>query len=144
MQGHQQVFVTERSGPGMLVRVIWYIFVGWWLSAIAIGVGWFFAVTIIGLPIAFMVFNRIPALMTLRARTVIYETEVRDGVSYVCGRNPNQLPILLRAIWFVLIGWWLGFIWMYAAWFISLLIVTLPIGIVMMNRVGGVMTLLRY
>ena len=85
--------------------------------------------TIIGLPIAFMVFNRIPALMTLRARTVIYETEVRDGVSYVCGRNPNQLPILLRAIWFVLIGWWLGFIWMYAAWFISLLIVTLPIGI---------------
>jgi len=50
----------------------------------------------------------------------------------------------LRAIWFLLVGWWLGAIWMAASWFISLPIVTLPIGIWMMNRIGGVMTLLRY
>ena len=144
MQGNRQVVIPDRGGPSMLLRIVWYIFVGWWLSAIAIGIGWFFAVTIIGLPVAFMIFNRIPAIMTLRARTVVYETEVRDGVSYVRGRTPEQLPLLLRAIWFVLVGWWLGFIWMYAAWFISLLIITLPIGVWMMNRIGGVMTLLRY
>ena len=144
MEGNQQVVIADRSGPSMLLRIVWYIFVGWWLSAIAIGIGWFLAVTIIGLPIAFMIFNRIPAIMTLRARTVVYETEVGDGVSYVRGRTPEQLPLLLRAIWFVLVGWWLGFIWMYAAWFISLLIITLPIGVWMMNRIGGVMTLLRY
>jgi hypothetical protein len=30
------------------------------------------------------------------------------------------------------------------AWLIGLLIITLPLSIWMMNRVGGVMTLLRY
>jgi hypothetical protein len=41
-------------------------------------------------------------------------------------------------------GWWLGAIWMALAWLVSLPIITLPVGILMMNRVGGVMTLLRY
>jgi uncharacterized membrane protein YccF (DUF307 family) len=140
----QPIVYTDSAGPGCLVRVLWYILVGWWLSGLAIGLGWFCAVTIVGLPLAFMIFNRIPALMTLRRRTVIYEATVRDGVTYLRGRNPDQLPLLARAIWFVFVGWWLGLIWMYAAWFISLPIITLPIGIWMMNRIGGVITLLRY
>ena len=140
----QVIVITERGGPGFLVRFVWYIFVGWWLSALAIGLGWFLAVTIIGLPLAFMIFNRIPAIMTLRGRTMTYEATVKDGVTYLKGQNPDQRPLLLRAIWFLLVGWWLGAIWMVAAWLISLPIITLPIGILMMNRVGGVMTLLRY
>jgi len=101
-------------------------------------------VTFVGLPLAFMLFNRIPAIMTLRGRTLTYEATVKDGVTYLKGRNPNQRPLLLRAIWFLLVGWWLGAFWMVAAWIISLFIITLPIGIWMMNRIGGVMTLLRY
>lgn len=140
----QTVVITERGGPGCLVRVIWYLFIGWWLSGLAIGLGWFLAVTIIGLPLAFMIFNRIPAIMTLRARTLEYEADVRDGVTYLRGRNPDQRPLMVRAIWFLLVGWWLGAIWMAAAWLVSLPIITLPLGIWMMDRIGGVMTLLRY
>lgn len=120
------------------------MFIGWWLSGLAIVLGWFLAVTIIGLPLAFMIFNRIPAIMKLRGRTVTYEATVTDWVTYLKGRNPNQRPLLIRAVWFVLIGWWLGAAWMIAAWFIGLPIFTLPLGIWMMNRIGGVMTLLRY
>jgi uncharacterized membrane protein YccF (DUF307 family) len=138
------VVITDRGGPGMLVRIIWYLLIGWWLSGIAIGIGWLLAVTIVGLPLAFMLFNRLPAIMTLRGRTVTYESSIKDGVEYMRGRTPDQRPLLLRAIWFVLVGWWLGLFWMYAAWFISLPIITLPLGIWMMNRIGGVMTLLRY
>jgi uncharacterized membrane protein YccF (DUF307 family) len=141
---NQVIVITDRGGPGFLVRIVWYIFIGWWLSGLAIGVGWFLAVTIIGLPLAFMIFNRIPAIMTLRGRTLTYEATVQDGVTYLKGRNPNQRSLVLRAIWFVLIGWWVGGLWMAASWFISLPIITLPLGIWMMNRVGGVMTLLRY
>ena len=144
-QGPDRVIVmTEHGGPGFLVRIVWYIFIGWWLSGLAIMLGWLLAVTIVGLPLAFMIFNRIPAIMTLRGRTKNYEATVRDGVSYLKGRNLDQRPLALRAIWFVLFGWWLGGLWMAASWFISLPIITLPIGIWMMNRVGGVMTLLRY
>lgn len=137
------VVITERGGPGMLVRIVWYIFVGWWLSGFAIVIGWALAVTIIGLPAAFMIFNRIPAVMTLRARTRTYETTVKDGVMYVSGGTIAQRSLVLRALWFLLVGWWLGAIWMAAAWLISLPIITLPIGILMMNRIGGVMTLLK-
>ena len=103
-----------------------------------------FFLLIIGLPLAFMIFNRIPAIMTLRGRTLTYEATVKDGVTYLKGRNPNQPSLVIRALYFVLVGWWLGALWMGAAWAISLLIITLPIGIWMMNRVGGVMTLLKY
>jgi len=140
----QVIVITDRGGPGFLVRVVWYILIGWWLSGIAIGIGWLLAVTIIGLPVAFMIFNRIPAIMTLRGRTITYEASVKDGVTYLKGRNPDQRPLLIRAVWFVLIGSWLGLLWMTAAWLISLPILTLPLGIWMMNRIGGVMTLLRY
>ncbi len=140
----QTIVITDRGGPGFLVRVIWYIFIGWWLSGLAIWLGWLLAVTIIGLPLAFAIFNRIPAIMTLRGRTMTYEATVKDGVTYMKGRRHNQRPLLFRAIYFVLIGWWLGLIWMGLAWLISLLIITLPLGIWMMNRIGGVMTLLRY
>ena len=140
----QTIVITDRGGPGFLVRIVWYILVGWWLSGIAISVGWFLAVTIIGLPIAFATFNRIPAVMTLRGRTLTYEATVKDGVTYMKGRRPDQPPLLVRAIYFLLVGWWLGAIWMGLAWLISLPIITLPLGIWMMNRIGGVMTLLRY
>ena len=140
----QTIVVTDRGGPGCLARFVWYVFVGWWLSGLAIGLGWFLAVTIIGLPLAFMIFNRIPAIMTLRGRTREYEADVRDGVTYLRGRNLDQLPLMVRVIWFLLVGWWLGAIWMAAAWLVSLPIITLPLGIWMMDRIGGVMTLLRY
>jgi uncharacterized membrane protein YccF (DUF307 family) len=140
----QVIVVTERGGPGFLVRAVWYIFIGWWLSALAIMLGWFLAVTVVGLPLAFMLFNRIPAIMTLRGRTMTYEASVKDGVTYLRSRNPDQRPLLLRAVWFLLVGWWLGAFWMAASWLISLPIITLPLGIWMMNRIGGVMTLLRY
>ena len=139
-----QVVIAPPSGPGFLVRAFWYLFVGWWLTGIVILVGYLAALTIIGLPIAFYLFNRIPTTLTLRARNKTYASETIDGVTYLRERNPNQLPLWQRALWFVVVGWWAGAVWMAVAYVLCLLIVTLPIGLMMFNRVGGVMTLLRY
>ena len=59
-----------------------------------------------------------------------------------------------RAIWFICIGWWFGAIWMSVAYVLCLLacffcwltvpLALLPLGLMMFNRIGGVMTLLRY
>jgi uncharacterized membrane protein YccF (DUF307 family) len=49
-----------------------------------------------------------------------------------------------RALWFIFVGLWLGAIWMTVAYILCLLILTMPIGIMMFDGVGGVMTLLRY
>ncbi len=135
---------TMTDGPGLLLRAVWFVFIGWWLSAIAIGVAYFLCVIIIGLPLGFMIFNRLPAILTLRPRSPGEVVEVRDGVGYVVGGERDQLPLWVRAIWFLLIGWWLGGIYISIAWFLCVILITLPIGLWLFNRIGAVMTLLRY
>ena len=50
----------------------------------------------------------------------------------------------MRGVWFIFIGWWLGAIYLTVAWSLCVIIIGLPVGLWLMNRVGGVMTLLRY
>jgi uncharacterized membrane protein YccF (DUF307 family) len=54
------------------------------------------------------------------------------------------LDIGPRIVWFLLVGWWLGAIYVTVAWFLCVIIITLPIGLYLYNRIGAVMTLLRY
>ena len=140
-----QMVVGMRTGPSFLARAVWFVLIGWWLTAIVIVVAYALALSILGLPFAFNLFNRIPAVLTLRSRSKTYEVETAaDGRRYLTATNVQQRPLLLRAIWFVLVGWWFGAIWMALAYVLCVLIVTLPFGLAMFNRVGAVMTLLRY
>jgi uncharacterized membrane protein YccF (DUF307 family) len=54
--------------------------------------------------------------------------------------GPN---FLVRAIYFLLIGWWFGFLWLNAGYFLCLTVIGLPIGLVMLNRLPAVITLRR-
>ena len=138
------VVVAAPSGPGLLVRALWFFFIGTWLSGLAISFAYLCCVTIIGLPLGFWIFNRLPVILTLRPRTDVRLTEVVDGIAYVGGGTVAQRPLWLRAIWFLLVGWWLGAIYMWIAWLLCVILITLPIGLWLFNRVGAVMTLLRY
>jgi uncharacterized membrane protein YccF (DUF307 family) len=127
--------VTARphDPPSLLLRAIWFLLIGWWLSAVAIGVAYFLTAIIVGIPLAFMIFNQLPLILTLRPRT--------DRV--VAGGAAEQLPLWIRAVWFVLVGWWLGAFYLTVAWGLCVLIITLPIGLWLFNRVGAVMNLQR-
>ncbi|WP_416838296.1 YccF domain-containing protein [Haloferax sp. DFSO52] len=60
--------VDPESAAGqrsLLVRGVYFVFVGWWLSWLWANVAAFFAVTIIGLPIALWMFNRLPVVTSL-------------------------------------------------------------------------------
>ena len=139
-----QVVAQSAGGPGCLVRGLWFIFVGWWLSGLAITLGYVLAVTIVGLPAAFWIFNRIPAIITLRRRTQTYVTEQVGDTTVVRAKTILQRSMWLRLVYFVVVGWWLGAIWLTVAWLLSVTIIGLPAGLLMYNRIGGVMTLLRY
>ena len=110
----------------------------------AIGAAYVLCLTIIGLPLGFMIFNRLPVILTLRPRTDVQTVEHRDGVTYVTGGTIEQYPLWARTLWFVFVGWWLGAIYLFIAWVLCVFIITLPIGLYLFNRVGAVMTLLRY
>jgi uncharacterized membrane protein YccF (DUF307 family) len=128
------VVQQRRPPPGLALRAVWFVFIGWWLSALAIGVAYFLCAIIVGLPLGFMIFNALPWILTLRERT--------PGTDP--GGTVEQYPIWIRAIWFIFVGWWLGGIYMSVAWFLCVILITLPIGVWLFNRVGAVMTLLRY
>ena len=58
-----------QQGPGLLVRALWFIFIGWWLTGVVSAIAWVAMVTIIGLPLGIWLINRIPTVITLRPRT---------------------------------------------------------------------------
>ena len=131
-------------GPGCVVRALWFLLIGIWLSGIVTFIAYLACLTIIGLPLGFWLFNRLPMVLTLRPRTELQVIEVQDGVAYVRGNKGKQLPTIVRALWFILVGWWLGAIYVSIAWLLCAIIITLPLGLWLFNRVGAVMTLLRY
>jgi uncharacterized membrane protein YccF (DUF307 family) len=137
----QVVVVAQSAGPNFLVRAIWFVFVGWWLSGFVMLFAWFMAATIVGLPIAFATFNRVPMVQTLRPRTITTRVTTEGGVTVVTQGTAGQLAMWVRAIWFVVVGWWLGLIVTLIAWVASVLVITLPLSIILIDRLPEVITL---
>jgi uncharacterized membrane protein YccF (DUF307 family) len=137
------VTAAQPKGRNFLVRVLWYVFIGWWLTGIALGVGYVAGVTVIGLPLAFWIFNRTGTLLTLRPRSQVASVRTDAGVTQVEYAHREQRPLWLRAVYFVLIGWWLALLWMILAYVVSLTVIGIPLGIMMLNRLPAVFTLQR-
>ncbi|MDQ2654165.1 MAG: hypothetical protein M3Z20_14120 [Chloroflexota bacterium] len=138
------MMLVPPSGPSFIVRALWFIFIGWWLSAAVIVLGYVLFVTVLGIPAAFALFNRIPQALTLRPRTTQLQALYQNGIMVVQAVNIQQRPWYWRALYFLLIGWWFGAIWLSLAWLLCIPIITLPLSIMMFDRTGGIMTLQRH
>lgn len=138
--------VTEhQSGPGLLVRAIWWLFVGWWLSGVVVAIAWIALITIIGIPLGVWLINRLPTVLTLRPRTRTWamgQDAAGNTVMSEVGRDQVAWPI--RGLWFLLVGWWASAVWMGAAWLVQLTIIGIPIALIMFNRTPFVASLYRY
>lgn len=139
------IMVAPASeGHSLIVRALWFVCIGWWLSAFAIAAGYFLVYTIIGLPLAFMLFNKLPQITTLRARNRQWTAEVRNGVTVLTTRHTDQYNWALRFLYFVAVGWWLGAVWLAAAYLLQFLLITIPITLWMYDRAPAVMTLHKH
>jgi uncharacterized membrane protein YccF (DUF307 family) len=133
---HDQIVAVKP--PNLILRVMWFILVGWWLTGILSVAAWALNATIIGLPLGLWIINRLPLAATLRPLSSEYRIEngaLRPAVA--------QHPLLLRAIYFLLIGWWLSGLWMAVAYALLLTIVGMPAAFWMYGRIGAVTTLYR-
>ena len=132
--------IVAKKNPGCLIQLVWFALVGWWLGQAWVAVAWFFAATIIGMPLAVMMLNRVPEVMALRGET---ELLVRSWNGHTVVTEVPQYNILLRALYFILVGWWASALWLELAYGLCMTIIGLPLGFWMFDRTPATVSLRR-
>ena len=134
-----QAMITRKQ-PGCLIQILWFALIGWWAGQTWAAIAWFLCVTIIGMPLGVMMLNNLPKIIALRDPS---EAMLIQRGEHMIVREIPQVNIVLRALYFLLVGWWLSLIWIELAFVVSLTIVGLPLGFWMFDLVPGLVSLKR-
>lgn len=130
----------EERGVNLILRAVYFLVFGLWFSAIWATVAWVLSVTIIGLPLGLWMLNRLPQVTTLQPQR---DNLTVSATGEIYRADVPQHNFLVRALWFVFVGWWLSALWLTVAWALSAVIIGLPFSFWMFNRVPAVITLAR-
>jgi len=142
--GSNATYVREDPRVPFILRVLWFFFIGWHVTLWWVLAAWFLVITIIGMPLGLWMLNRTPVVLTLRTTRGYTVTETRDGQTVARAyQSAPQRSWLVRALYFVLVGWWFSLGWSLTAWALCVTIIGLPIGVAMLNRLPNVTTLMR-
>jgi uncharacterized membrane protein YccF (DUF307 family) len=140
------------NGPGMLVRILYFLFVGWWVGLFWLNIGFALCALIVTLPLGLIMLNRLPQVMTLKPASQRTSVNV-STVAMQPGGGPIQQHInisvndvqqynfFLRALYYIFIGWWVGYLWAVLAYLCCCTLVLLPVGVMMFDRLPMVLTL---
>ncbi len=138
------VIINEGKSPNIILRFLWFIVIGWWVGYIVVGAAFILEAIIIGIPLAIYLFDRLPAIMTLKApRRKLEVYEDIKGRLETRELRPQQYNLLLRILYFVLIGWWLSALWITGALALTATIIGTPVAFWMVDRVPFVASLAR-
>ena len=124
----------------LIVRAVWFLLVGWWATAVWLSVAWLLNVLIVTIPLGIKMINMVPMVLSLKPPTREFVNEPEIGAV----RSREQRNVLLRALWFVFVGWWASAIWMGVAYLLTLTILGVPIAIWMYGKLPFVVSLYKY
>lgn len=133
----------KTSSPNFLLRAIWFIFIGWWAGFALLNLGFALIFTVFLIPVGLVLLNYLPTVLTLRPRTQQTSVTVNNGMVTVNIGQKQQYNFLLRAVYFVFVGWWAGYCWAVLGYVLCTSILLMPVGLMMLNRLPEVLTLRR-
>lgn len=136
------VIITDKRNPGCLVQLIWFVFIGWWVGLIWVSLAWLLMLPVITIPVAVEMINRVPRVIALRQQDAGMKITVVGSGQTTVGQTP-QRNMVLRIIYFLLIGIWFSGIWMAVAYLLCATIIGMPAGFWMFDRTPAVLTLHR-
>jgi len=136
--------IQKSVGPGCLIQALWFIFIGWWLGALTIAFAWFLNITIIGLPLGMAILNNIPRILSLQPPKKEYQVFQTNGKTFVSTSDLHQMNFFLRAIYFLLIGWWWSAIWLLIGYILCITVILIPLSLQMFRLTPFMTTLKRY
>ncbi len=134
----------QQHKTPFLARALWFVCIGWWLSGLTIILSYLLLGLIVTIPVGIKLLHQVPKIQTLRDRTREFQTHIVNGQVVIREGHIAQRPFWMRALWFICVGWWLTAIWLIVAWVLSVLVVTLPISIMMIDRAPGLLTLQKF
>ena len=136
--------ISTRKNPGCLIQIIWFFLVGIWLGEIWTAAAWILIVTVIGLPFGVKMINMLPKVIALREpEHQVRITHRTDGTEIQQVVPVEQVHIVLRGFYFILVGWWLSAVWMQAAYTLCASVIGLPFGFWMFDYVPVLLSLHR-
>ncbi|ADY57432.1 protein of unknown function DUF307 [Syntrophobotulus glycolicus DSM 8271] len=119
----------------MIIRVVYFILFGWWAAVLWSGAAYLLCLSIIGLPLGLIMFNRLPQILTLKPVSAI------NAVSRDLLTTKQEFPFPIRALYFIFLGWHLTGFWVSIALILCITVIGMPLGIMMLNHVPFVLTL---
>jgi uncharacterized membrane protein YccF (DUF307 family) len=140
MSSQSSIVVVQERAPALIIRALYFVLFGLWFSGIWAAIAWFLCVTIVGLPFGLWMLNRLPHVVTLQPRR---GDLMIAGAGQIVSRDVRQRPFLLRALYFVLIGWWFSALWIAVAWVLCATILGMIIGFWMFNRTAAIASFAR-
>ncbi|MFB6303905.1 MAG: YccF domain-containing protein [Haloferacaceae archaeon] len=123
--------MSDRS---LLVRALWFLVVGWWATPLVVNAAWVLLATVVLAPLGIKLINLVPTVLTLREPRSVVDA---DHVS-------SQHSLVVRAVYFVAVGWWLSLLWSNVAALFAVSVVGLPVAVWMFNRLPYVTSLYRF
>ena len=127
-----------------ILRAIYFILFGWWLGLLWYVAAYILCLSVIGLPLGVFMLNRIPQVLTLKPverMKFISSMRINDRIYPAVEVPKEELPFILRVLYFFVAGWWIAGLIGEFAFVLCLTIIGIPFGLYLFNRIPLFLTL---
>lgn len=119
----QNVIVADAgaASPNWFVRLVYFVFIGSWLSLLATIAAYLCFVTIVLIPVGIAILNNLPQITTLRPRSKGVSVTTSGGTTTITtNAGAEQIHWIWRTLYFILAGWWVTLVYLVVVWVLVL------------------------